>query len=62
MSMTDKRENQVPTKNPMNSALTREKRERFNALSSRIGEAYANLPEDEGMAEIDAAVSDLRRR
>jgi prevent-host-death family protein len=43
-------------------ARIRRMRERFDALSSRIAEAYADVPEDEGMAEIDAAVASERRR
>ena len=34
--------------------------DRFDELSRRIAEAYADVPEEEGMAEIDAAVV-LRR-
>ena len=37
-------------------------RDRFDALSNRIAEAYADLPADKGMAEIDAAVARERRR
>jgi len=37
-------------------------RERFDELSSQIAEAYADVPADEGMAEIDAAVALERRR
>jgi prevent-host-death family protein len=36
-------------------------RDRFDALSSRIAEAYAKTPVSEGMAEIDAAVAKARR-
>ena len=43
-------------------ARIRRMRERFDALSSRIAEAYADVPEDEGMAEIDSAVARVRRR
>jgi prevent-host-death family protein len=43
-------------------ARIRKMRERFDALSSRIAEAYAGVPEDEGMAEIDAAVAAERKR
>jgi prevent-host-death family protein len=43
-------------------ARIRRMRERFDALSSRIAEAYADVPANEGMAEIDAAVARLRRR
>jgi hypothetical protein len=32
-------------------------RDRFDALSSRIAEAYAGVPVEEGMAEIDSMVS-----
>lgn len=37
-------------------------RERFDALSDRIAEACATVPEAEGMAEIDAAVTTVRQR
>jgi prevent-host-death family protein len=43
-------------------ARIRRMRERFDALSSRIAKAYADVPVDEGMAEIDAAVARNRRR
>lgn len=43
-------------------ARIRRMRERFDALSARIAEAYAGVPADEGMAEIDAAVARHRRR
>jgi prevent-host-death family protein len=43
-------------------ARIRRMRERFDALSNRIAEAYADVPADEGMAEIDAAVARNRRR
>ena len=42
-------------------ARIRRMRERFDELSSRIAEAYADLPPEEGMAEIDAAVTRERR-
>lgn len=35
-------------------------KDRFDSLSQRISEAYANVPPEEGMAEIDAIVSDIR--
>lgn len=38
-------------------ARIRRMRERFDALSERIAEAYAEVPVEEGMAEIDAAVA-----
>lgn len=37
-------------------------RERFDALSDRIAEGYATVPEAEGVAEIDAAVTTVRQR
>ena len=37
-------------------------RERFDALSERIAEAYAEVPVAEGLAEIDAAVAPQRKR
>jgi prevent-host-death family protein len=43
-------------------ARIRRMRERFDALSDRIGEAYASVPADEGMTEIEAAVAVERRR
>jgi prevent-host-death family protein len=36
--------------------------DRFDELSRRIAEAYADVPEEEGMAEIDAAVARERSR
>lgn len=42
-------------------ARIRRLRERFDALSERIATAYAEVPEDEGMAEIDAAVAEERQ-
>ncbi|HET9100972.1 MAG TPA: type II toxin-antitoxin system Phd/YefM family antitoxin [Acidobacteriaceae bacterium] len=42
-------------------ARIRRMRERFDALSSRIAEAYADVPPEQGMAEIDAAVARERR-
>ena len=32
-------------------------RERFDALSARIAQGYGDIPVDQGMAEIDAAVA-----
>ena len=37
-------------------------RERFDALSGQVAAAYAEVPADEGMAEIEAAVASERRR
>ena len=35
--------------------------ERFDALCERIAKGYENVPQDEGMAEIEAAVSAVRK-
>jgi len=43
-------------------ARIRRMKDRFDALSTRISDAYADLPADKGLAEIDAAVAKLRRR
>lgn len=43
-------------------ARIRRLRDRFDALSRRIAEDYADVPEKEGMAEIDAAVECERSR
>lgn len=37
-------------------------RDRFDALSGRIAEAFAAVPMDEGLAEIDAVVARERAR
>jgi prevent-host-death family protein len=42
-------------------ARIRRMRDRFDALSSRIAEAYAGVPLDEGLAEIDSTVSRERK-
>jgi prevent-host-death family protein len=42
-------------------ARIRRMRERFDELSSRIAGAYADVPAEEGTAEIDAAVERERR-
>jgi prevent-host-death family protein len=42
-------------------ARIRRMRDRFDALSNRIAEAYADIPPGEGLAEIDAAVAEARR-
>ncbi len=39
----------------------RRMRDRFDELSSRIADAYASVPAEEGMAEIDAAAARVRR-
>jgi prevent-host-death family protein len=41
-------------------ARIRRMRERFDELSSRIAEAYADVPQEQGMAEIDRVVSEVR--
>ncbi|MEJ2768186.1 type II toxin-antitoxin system Phd/YefM family antitoxin [Mycetohabitans sp. B46] len=43
-------------------ARIRRMQDRFDALSSRIAEAYAGVPVKEGEAEIDAAVAAERKR
>jgi prevent-host-death family protein len=42
-------------------ARIRAMRDRFDQLSSRVAEAYAGVPSEQGMAEIDAAVARERR-
>ncbi|NMG34225.1 type II toxin-antitoxin system prevent-host-death family antitoxin [Azoarcus sp. TTM-91] len=42
-------------------ARIRRMRERFDALSERIADGYAGVPADEGLAEIDALVADVRQ-
>lgn len=42
-------------------ARIRRMRDRFDVLSSRIAEAYADVPMDDGLAEIDAAVAAERK-
>ncbi|MGR0116390.1 type II toxin-antitoxin system prevent-host-death family antitoxin [Ralstonia pseudosolanacearum] len=43
-------------------ARIRRMRERFDALSERIAQAYAAVPAEEGLAEIDAAVAAARKQ
>lgn len=43
-------------------ARIRHMRERFDALTARVAEGYVDVPQDEGIAEIDAAVAAERRR
>jgi prevent-host-death family protein len=43
-------------------ARIRRLRTRFDELSDRISQAYANVPPEEGLAEIDAAVRHARKR
>ena len=42
-------------------ARIRRMRERFDALSQRIADAYADLPAEQGLAEIDAAFAAERQ-
>ncbi len=42
-------------------ARIRRMQERFDALSGRISEAYAGVPAEEGLAEIEAAVAADRK-
>lgn len=41
-------------------ARIRRMRERFDALSRRMSEAYAEVPMEEGLAEIDGIVAEVR--
>jgi prevent-host-death family protein len=43
-------------------ARIRRMRDRFDALSDRIANAYADVRVEEGLAEIDEAVAEERRR
>lgn len=43
-------------------ARIRRMRERFDALSGRIADAYAAVPAEQGLAEIDAVVAAERQR
>ncbi|MCL2346610.1 MAG: type II toxin-antitoxin system Phd/YefM family antitoxin [Desulfobulbus sp.] len=43
-------------------ARIRRMRERFNALGERMAQAYADVPVEEGLAEIDAAVANERKQ
>lgn len=38
----------------------RRMQERFDALSARVADAYAQVPEEQGTAEIEAAVAQAR--
>lgn len=42
-------------------ARIRRMQERFDALSRRIADAYVSIPEEQGMAEIAAAVMAVRK-
>lgn len=43
-------------------ARIRRLRDRFDALSQRLAEGYAAVPEEEGLAEIDSLAADARKR
>ena len=43
-------------------ARIRRMRDRFDALSKRIAQAYADVPVEKGLAEIDSAVARKRAR
>jgi len=43
-------------------ARIRRMRERFNALCERMAQAYADVPVEEGLAEIDAVVASERKQ
>jgi prevent-host-death family protein len=42
-------------------ARIRTMRDRFDQLSNRVAEAYKDVPVDQGIAEIDAAIAQERR-
>ena len=42
-------------------ARIRRMQDRFDALSRRIADTYAEVPEEEGLAEIDAVVAQERK-
>ena len=41
-------------------ARIRRMQDRFNELSRKVAEAFADVPEEQGLAEIDAAVAEVR--
>lgn len=43
-------------------ARIRRMRARFDALSSRLANAYADVPEEQGLAEMEAAIARERAR
>jgi prevent-host-death family protein len=43
-------------------ARIRRMQDRFEELSRQVAEAFADLPEEQGLAKIDAAVAEVRRR
>jgi hypothetical protein len=44
----------------LRTAWTGEARDKFDALRMKIAEAFANVPIEEGLAEIDAAVASVQ--
>ena len=42
-------------------ARIRQMQDRFDALTQRIAQSYAAVPQDEGLVEIDAEVAAVRR-
>jgi hypothetical protein len=49
--------NEVSAVDPKQFARIQRMREQFDTLSSRIASEYAEVPAEEGLAEIDAAVA-----
>jgi hypothetical protein len=47
---------EVISRQNLGEAIEKEQ-ERFDRLSSRVAEAYAELPAEQGMAEVDAAIA-----
>jgi prevent-host-death family protein len=43
-------------------ARIRRMRERFDVVSAKIAKAFENVPEAEGLAEIEEAIAKVRRR
>jgi len=43
-------------------ARIRRMRDRFDALTGRVADAYAQLPAEEGLAEVDSLVAQERKR
>ncbi|MGD1063593.1 MAG: type II toxin-antitoxin system Phd/YefM family antitoxin [Terracidiphilus sp.] len=41
-------------------ARIRRMQDRFDELSRKVAEAFADVPEEQGLAEIDAAVAEVR--
>jgi prevent-host-death family protein len=43
-------------------ARIRRMQDRFDELSRQVADAFADVPQEQGLAEIDAAVAEVRRR